>query len=131
VLGGLAHRDVHVGQAGRGRPLGLAALGPRLRALPRVAELLVGRTGVGGTVGKAAHGLHATRDEDVALAGLDRVRSHADRLQRRRAVPVHRHAGYVDAGDERGDAPDVRARFPGRLAAAPDDVFDLRGVEVR
>ena len=39
-------------------------------------------------VREPAHGLDAAGDEHVALAGLDRVRGHADGLQRRRAVAV-------------------------------------------
>ena len=78
---------------------GWPPLGARLRARVGLGELRVGRAGVGRAVLEAAHGLDAAGDEHVALAGLDRVRGHADRLQRRRAVAVdgdaraRRHAG--------------------------------------
>jgi hypothetical protein len=57
------------------------------------------------------------------------VRRHPNGLQRRRAVAVDRHAGHVHSGEDRGDASDVEAGFAGGLPTAPDDVFDLRGVE--
>ena len=63
-------------------------------------------------------------DEHVALARLDRVRGHADRLQRRRAVAVDGHARRVDAGEDAGDAADVGAGLAGGLPAAPDHVLD-------
>ena len=132
VLGGLAHRDVDVGETRRrastsaGRPRSAASC--RSRA---ASNFSFGGPAVGHAVHEPADGLDAAGDEDVALAGLDRVRRHADRLQRRRAVAVHRDARRVDAREERGDPGDVRARLAGGLAAAPDDVLDLRGIEAR
>ena len=46
----------------------------------RLAELLVRGATVGHAVHEPADGFDATGDEDVALARLDRVRSHADRF---------------------------------------------------
>ena len=131
VLRGLSHRDVDVGEAGGRRPRRLAALGALLRAGARRLELLVRAAAVGRAEAEPADRLDAAGDEHVALAGLDRVRGHANGLQRRRAVAVDGHARHVDTGDDRGDAGDVEARFAGGLTAAPDDVLDLRGVERR
>src|SRR5207253_3126107 len=74
-------------------------------------------------------GLYSARDEDVALARLDRVRSHADGLQRRRAVAVDGDARRLDPREERGDPRHIGTRLARRLAATPDHVLDLRGVE--
>ena len=60
---------------------------------------------------------------------LDGVRRHADGLQRRRAVAVDGDARHVEPGEDAGHAPDVGARFAGRLRAAPDDVLDELAVE--
>ena len=98
VLRGLAHRDVDVGQS-----LGAASTSARrrpdraLRAGPGVGEPVVGgaRAAVGAALVEAAHALDARGDEHVALAALDRVRGHADGLQRRRAVAVDGRAGDV------------------------------------
>ncbi len=118
-----------------GRPVGGVHDGwpPSLRCLVRerrVGELLVGRTGVGRAVLEAAHGLDTTGDEDVALPRLDRVRGHADGLQRRRAVAVDGDARRVDAGEDAGDTPDVGAGFARGLPATPDHVFDERAIEL-
>ena len=110
-----------VGAAGA---LGGAGLG--------VGEEGVVRAGVGGAVQVAAHGLDAGGDEDVALAGLDGVGGHADRLQRRRAVAVDGDAGDVgQPGQEGGHAGDVVAGLAAGLTAAEDDVLDLLRVELR
>src|SRR5581483_6424713 len=131
VLGGLAHRDVHVGQTRGRRPVGLAAFRARLRARARVREPLVLRAGVRRAVDEPAHGLDTTGDEHVALTGLDGVRGHADRLQRRRAVAVDGRAGHlVQTGEQRRDAGDVRACLAGRLSAPPQDVLDEAAVEL-
>ena len=88
------------------------------------------RAGVGRAVQVAAHGLDAGGDEHVALAGLDGVGGHADRLQRRRAVAVDGDAGDVgQAGEERRHAGDVVAGLAAGLAAAQDDVLDRLRVE--
>ena len=97
----------------------------------RVREERVVRAGVGGAVHVAADGLDAGCDEHVTLACLDGVGGHADRLERRRAVTVHRDTGHVDTGEDRGDAADVETRLSRGLPATPDDVFDLRGIELR
>ena len=79
---------------------------------------------------EARHRLDAGGDEDVALAGADGVRGHADGLERRGAVAIDGHAGHVgEPGEQRGDARDVEARLAGRLAAADHEVLDALGVE--
>ena len=86
---------------------------------------------VGAAVHEPADGLDATGDEDVALAGADRVGGHADGLERRRAVAVDGDARCVEPGEQRGDAGQVEPRLARRLGAAPDDVLDLGGIERR
>ena len=128
VLGGLAHGDVDVGEARRRRPRRPGRPRARLRCAASASAKRVVRAGVGRAVHEAAHGLDAGGDEHVALAGLDRVGGHADRLQRRRAVAVDGDAGDVGMpASMRGDAGDVVARLAGRLAAAHDHVLDERG----
>jgi hypothetical protein len=69
------------------------------------------RGGVAGAGAVAADGLDAGGDEAVALAGLDGVGRHADRLQAGRAVAVDGDAGHVvEAGEDGDDAADVEAR---------------------
>ncbi len=87
------------------------------------------RTAIGRAVAEPADRLDAAGDEDVALAAADRVRGHADRLQRRRAVAIDGGAGHVEPGENAGRPADVGARLTGRLGAAPDDVFDELAVE--
>ena len=106
-----------------GRPAGgvpaVGALGALGGAGLGVGEERVVRAGVGRAVQVAAHGLDAGGDEHVALAGLDGVGGHADRLERRGAVAVDGHAGDVgQAGQERGHAGDVVAGLAAGLAAA-------------
>ena len=76
-----------------------------LGALLGVGERGVVRAGVRRAVRVAAHRLHAGGDEDVALAGPDGVGRHADGLQRRGAVAVHRDAGDVVAARPGGPRP--------------------------
>ena len=119
VLGGLAHRDVDVGEAGRRLP-GVGAAGALGAAGLGVGEGRVVRTGVGGAVEVAAHRLHAAGHEHVALAGLDGVGGHADRLERRGAVAVDRDAGDVGQPGEQGrHAGDVVARPRRRAGRSP------------
>ena len=131
VLGGLTHSDVEVGQPlarGPHRSTTLRTLGG---AGARLTEDRVG-SGVGGTRAVAADGLDAGGDEAVALARLDGVRRHPDRLQAGRAVPVDGHARHVvEPCQYGGGAPDVETGFAGRLAAAHDQVFDVVGADLR
>ena len=136
VLGRLTHRDVDVGEAVGRRPT--APWPPSERFVlrrPRVLELRV--LGVGPAVGRCPLPNRLTRldaggDERVALAGLDRVRGHADGLQRRRAVPVDRDAGDVlEAGEHAHDPAHVEALLAAREAAPEDEVLDLAPVELR
>jgi hypothetical protein len=55
----------------------------------------------------AAHRLRATRDDDVGLAGLDRLRRGHDRLNARAAQPIHRECRRL-LGDPGGDPHDAR-----------------------
>jgi hypothetical protein len=134
VLGGLTHRDVDVGDvvvfAGIVPILG--TLGGGRRALRGFVEQRV--LGIGQRVRAAldepGHRLDAGRDEGVALAGLDRVESHPDGLQRRRTVAVDGGAGQEVVAELDGDhAGHVEALLAAGQAAAQDQVVDLVGVE--
>src|SRR5205823_10384522 len=107
VLGRLAHRDVDVRVAVGRVPRPLTALGALRAAQPGVLELRVLRVGpaVGVALAEAADALDAGGDEGVALTGLDRVRGHANGLQRRRAIPSDRGAGDVGKAGEHADDP--------------------------
>ena len=80
VLSGLAHRDVHVGDALLRSPRGLTAGCARLGALAWLLEHRV-RCGVARAACVAAHRLDACGDEAVSLTRLDGVCRHADGLQ--------------------------------------------------
>jgi hypothetical protein len=82
--------------------------------------------------GVARDGLGPGRDVLVALAGLDRVESHPQRLQRGGAEAADRHRGdvMVDAGEQLGVAADVVALLAHREAAAHQDVVGLREVDL-
>ena len=76
--------------------------------------------------------LDAGGHEDVALACLDGVGRHADRLQRRRAVAVHHDAWHIgEPGEQRRDPTDVVAGLTSGRAAAQDDVFHELRIELR
>ena len=93
-------------------------------------ERVHGLAAVRGAAREARDRLDAGGDEDVALAGTNRVRGHANGLQRRRAVAIDGDAGDVgQTGEQRRDARDVETRLAGRLTAADDEVFDALGVE--
>ena len=137
VLGGLAHRQVDVGQQAllaRVGP-GLVALGDLLAAGGGPGELGVlvvtgGATGAG-PVGVLRDALDATGDEDVALAGLDRVVGHPRGLHGRGAEPVDRRARQpVEAGEHGDDARHVGPVLARRLGAAPVEVLDQGRVEL-
>ena len=132
VLGGLAHRDVHVGQPARvGGPRAARSGRPRGRARLGAAERLVVWSRVRGAHSVARDRLDAGGDEDVALAGSDRVRGHPDRLQRARAVAVDGDAGNLVEPREHGrDARDVVAGLTGGLAGPHEHVFDVVRVEL-
>ena len=135
VLGGLAHRDVDVGQAPVGAGIvpfvGAAGRGGRRTLLGLVEQRVLGvgpRVGV--ALGEPGHGLHARGDERVALARLDRVERHPRGLQRRRAVPVDGGARQeVVAEFDGDDARHVEAGLTAGQAAAQDQVVDLVRVE--
>ena len=132
VLGGVTHAHVDVGQADRRGPVALVAGLAGGGAGAGVVELRVGGAVVGHTVDEAADRLDAGSEEDVALAGLDGVAGHADRLERRRAVAVDGDAGDVrHVGQHRDDAGEVHAGLTGGLAAAQDEVLDEVAVERR
>ena len=131
VLGRLAHRDVDVGQTLRRRPRGLATFGTLLRALARVGEHRVRRRVTGaGTV--ATDALDTRGDEAVPLTRTNGVCRHADGLQARRAVTIHRHSRHVvETGKNGDDSGDVETLLAGRLAAAHHQVFDVVGLHLR
>ena len=109
VLGGLAHREVDVGQqalarAGRSRSrwsVAISRAAGRGVGEQRVLVVAVGAARAG-PVGVLRDALDAAGDEDVALAGLDRVEGHPRRLHRRGAEPVDRGARQVvEPGEHR------------------------------
>jgi hypothetical protein len=77
--------------------------------------------------------LDAGGDEDVALAGLDRVEGHPDRLQAGGAEAVHRRPGDVlrQARQQRRAARDVHPLLLLGKAAPHHHVDDLGGIELR
>src|SRR5262249_17219172 len=89
------------------------------------------RPAVGAAVDEPRNRLDAGRDEYVTLPGLDRVKRHPRRLQRRRAVPVDRRAGQeVVAELDRDGTGDVEAGLTARLPAAHHQVVDVVRVEL-
>ena len=121
VLRGLAHGDVDVGQsrAGASRARRPAPSAARVRASASAKSGFTALPLSEAPLRETRHGLHARGDEDVALAGTDRVRRHANRLERRRAVAVDRDAGdVVESREHRRDPRDVEAGLAGGLAAA-------------
>lgn len=136
VLGGLPHRDVRVGEQAvlaRVVPGGAHRLGDGFRA-----GLGLGEQGVagGGDVARAARGaaddLHARRDEDVALAGLDGVQSHAGRLERGGTVTGDRAARQVVHAQLYGDdTAQVVALLAAGQATAEHQVVDVLRVQLR
>jgi hypothetical protein len=116
VLGRHAHRDVDVIERALGAvELDVLGLLHHPRAQPG-----------------ARHRLHPGRDVLVALAGADRVRRHPDRHQRRGAEAVDGAAGdvVVQAGEQRGVAPDVVALLPHAGGRAHEHVVGLGEVDV-
>jgi hypothetical protein len=133
VLRGLSHRDVDVGQSDGGRPRSVATLGARGGTGLRIGEQHVvrARDPVRSPVCETTHRLHTSRHEHVALAGPNRVRRHADRLERGGAIAVHRHPrDAVEPGQEGHDAGEIEPRLACRLPVAEDQVLDLRRVEL-
>src|ERR1019366_2870801 len=132
VLCRLAHGDVHVGKDSVER--GPGGAGGR-RSLDRAGfgdgEQFVVGSGIGRSEAVAADRLDPGGDEDVALAGPDGVRGHANGLEGRRAVPVDGHAGHVgEAGQQRAHATQVVAGLATGLAVAEDEVLDRVGIEL-
>jgi len=82
VLGGLTHGDVDIGKSGLRRPRLVGAFGALRRSFHGVGEEFIGGlAAVRGAAREARHGLDASGDEDVTLAGANRVRGHANGLQ--------------------------------------------------
>ena len=75
---------------------------------------------------RARHRLDAARDDDVGLAGADLLRRRRDRLQARRAQPVHGVAGdlVAQAREEDGHARDVAVVLARLVGGAVDDLVD-------
>ena len=137
VLGGLAHRDVDVGDGvvfARVVPV-VGALGGgcavRCAASSNSGFLVSGKR-VRAALDEPGHRLDAGGDERVALAGLDRVEGHPDGLQRRRTVPVDGGARQEVVAELDGDdAGHVEALLAAGQAAAQDQVVDLVRVQRR
>ena len=132
VLGRLAHGDVDVREPGRRLP----GLGGR-RGTGRGAGLGLGehrvvRPHVRRAVAEPADRLHPGGHEHVTLPGLDGVGRHADRLQGRGAVAVHRHARHVVQPAHDGHHPgQVVPGLAGGLGAAHDHVVNGVARELR
>jgi hypothetical protein len=137
VLRGLPHGDVGVGQHAvfpRVVPALGAALGRGGGARAGVGEQRVRgvRKRVAAALDVPAHRLHASRDEHVALAGLDRVHGHPRGLQGRRAVAGERGARQVVVTEQHRDHPGhVEPGLATGQAAAQHQVVHVRRVELR
>ena len=79
--------------------------------------------------GRAAHGLDAPGEVDLALAEPDRARCLVDRLEARGAEAVDGDAGDLDrqAGEQRGHPGDVAVVLSRLVGGAHVDVGDLPG----
>ena len=133
VLGGLAHREVDVGEQAvlarvGPRRVGAGHLGGARRGIREAGVLGVGVAAAGpGEARVLRDALDAADEERVALARLDRVERHPHRLGRAGAEPVHgRGRQVVHAGEHRDDAGEVRAVLAARVGAAPVQVVDGR-----
>ncbi len=137
VLGGLAHRDVDIGQvSGRTRigPAVGAALGALGGACLGLGELVVVGVGpaVGGALREVGHGLDAGRDEDIAFTGLDGVQRHPAGLQRRRAVAVQGHAGQEVIAELGGHhLGHIESGLAAGLSTTEHQIIDVGGVQRR
>src|SRR4051794_38584678 len=137
VLGGLAHRDVRVGDEAvlaRVVPSGALLLGDLGGAGLGLGEerVVCVREAVGVALREAGHHLHARRDEDVALAGLDGVQGHPAGLQRGGAVPGDRAAGKVVHAHLHGDdTAEVVALLAAGQTAPEHQVVDVARVQLR
>jgi len=80
---------------------------------------------------RPAHGFDAAADEDVALAGDDRLGRLVDGFERRGAVAVDGDAGDLDreAGQQDRHAGDVAVVLAGLVAATGVDVLQQRRVD--
>src|SRR5690606_1322060 len=136
VLGGLAHRDVRVGQLAvlaRVVPGGALGLGDRGGPGLGLGEQRVAgvREAVGVALGEPRDRLDTGRDEDVALARLDGVQRHAGRLQGGRAVAGDGAARQVVHAHLHGHDPaEVVALLAAGQAAAEHQVVDVPRVQL-
>ncbi len=123
LLGGLGHR---VGGLVAGEQLGVRE--------PPADRRVVGGAGLAPTAllglrlhpWRAGHRLDAARDDEVGVAGADRLRGHRDRRHARGAEPVHGDAGDLvgQAGEQHRHACDVAVVLAGLVRGAEDDLVD-------
>ena len=75
---------------------------------------------------RAGHRLDAAGDDEVGVAGADRLRGHGDRRHARRAEPVHGDAGHLvgQPGEQHRHARDVAVVLARLVGAAEDDLVD-------
>ena len=81
----------------------------------------------------SAHRLHAARDEQVAVAGRNRVTRGDDGGEAGRAQPIHRDAGDAlrQTREQHGHARDVAVVFPCLVRTSQDHVSDVRRINRR
>ena len=80
-----------------------------------------------------AHVLHAAGDDEVLGPAHHALRGEVQRLLRRTALAVQRHAGHLlrQSGGQPAGPGDVAGLRPDHVDAAEDDVLDLRRVDAR
>ena len=82
--------------------------------------------------GRPGHGLAAAREHHVGVAGLHRPGRDDHRVERGPAQPVHGGRRYRDgqAREQDGHPADVAVVLPRPVRITPDDVADLRRIQV-
>ena len=77
--------------------------------------------------------LHAARDREIDLAGADRTRGIADRVEARRAQPVHGDAGHMirQAREQRRHARDIAVVLASLVGAAEHDLVERAPIGIR
>ena len=127
VLGRLAHR-VGVVRIGEARVGETPAEG---RVEQRLLPAREGRRGLGHHERGTSHRFDASRHEQVAIAGGDRVSGRNDRLHPRPAQAVDRLPADLDRhpGQQRGHASHVAVVLTGLVGGAQDDVVHGAGVD--
>ena len=82
---------------------------------------------------RARHRFDAAGDGEVDLAGADRARGVADRIEAGGAEPVHGDAGHMirQAREQRRHARDIAVVLAGLVGAAEHDLVERGPVDVR